>query len=130
MKKVFRIWKLISELMQEKVGDLNIIETLKPYSWVYDCEGKTREECSKLRFLTHNNWLVEEKTYIKVFSIEAFTEWCFDEDERDMLFNAMLTGWIFECEGKTKEECKRYINDEWLDEIEEGTTLSYRRGEQ
>ena len=128
MKKVFRIWKFVE--FNNSEDNQILIESLKN-SWPYECEGKTREEIIKLGYLTNSNWMVEEPSYKKVFSVEKFIDYCVSKKLNDVLFNGIVTGWVVKCDGLTNKECSELGYsieiEEWFVTIEEDEVLEYKR---
>lgn len=62
-KKVFRIWKYIEEtfkLNDSTMSHIAIKNLKNKDSWIYDCDGKTEKECSKLGYKIADKWLVKE----------------------------------------------------------------------
>ena len=67
MKKVFRIWKYVEHAF--KCSKSTYFEYLVQYvinnlknknSWIYQCDGKSLEECEYLGYKINDEWLVEE----------------------------------------------------------------------
>ena len=130
MKKVFRIWKLVEyRIKLHNITTQGIIDLLK-HKWTFEMEGKTIEEIHKLGYMTSSEWLVEEPSYKKVFSVEKFIDYCVTRKLNDVLFNGIVTGWVVKCDGLTNEECSElgyHIEiEEWFVTIEEDEVLEYK----
>ena len=67
MKKVFRIWKMLeNDLDNNKNNKKLLLEAIRgsvlslQCKWPFQCEGKTLEECKGLGYQIFSEWLVEE----------------------------------------------------------------------
>ena len=61
-KKVFSAAKYLASMMyirdDAKIQDI-IIPAINPNGWVWQCDGKTVEECSDMKFVVFDGWCVE-----------------------------------------------------------------------
>lgn len=61
-KKVFSAAKYLSSMMKicddTEIQDI-IISSINPKGWVWDCDGKTPEECAAIGFGMVDDWCIE-----------------------------------------------------------------------
>lgn len=61
-KKVFSAAKYLSSMMkicdEQEIQDM-IILSIYPGGWVWDCDGKTEQECKEIGFGLCPEWLIE-----------------------------------------------------------------------
>ena len=61
-KKVFSAAKYLASMMnicdEAEIQNI-IIPAINPNGWVWQCDGKTVEECSDMKFVVFDGWCIE-----------------------------------------------------------------------